>query len=191
MTAEAFGLLGANVGLVAVIAAVGGWLLYVRLRGIPQPPSFSDLEASYSDLSNQMSVMREQQAADHREMRQLRTEIARLDVAYAELRIAFMALAAEFLAETGKAPQTQLPPAPAPTPATVTTTEPVKLARLIETLFSLDEMAGLAFDLGLDGDVTGETTSARARSLVAQANRRGLMDRLIALCREQRPEGGF
>ena len=190
MTAEALGLLGANLGLVALVALIGGWLLYVRLRGIPPSPSFSDLEASYSELSEQMSVMRDQQAADHGTIRQLRAEMNRLDTAYMELRQAFMALVNEFAAETGHAPKTQLPAVPSATAAT-TAAQPAKLARLIAALFSLEEMTGLAFELGIDGAITGETTTARAQSLVGQANRRGLTARLIELCREQRPEGGF
>ena len=192
MTAEALGLLGANLGLVVLVAIIFGWLMYVRLRGIPPSPSFTDLEASYSDLSEQVGIMREQQAADHATIRQLRTEFNRLDTAYMELRQAFISLAHEFMSETGKAPATQLPSVPpAATPASVTTEEPAKLAKLIVAAFSLDEMTGLAFELGIDGSVNGDTTTARARSLVGQANRRGLMERLITLCREQRPGGGF
>lgn len=75
--------------------------------------------------------------------------------------------------------------------AGVTTAQPARLAKMIAAQFALDEMTGLAFELGIEGDVTGETTAARAQSLVGQANRRGLMERLISLCREQRPVGGF
>lgn len=193
MTVEALGLLGANLSLVALAALIFGWLMYVRLKGIPPSPSFSDLEASYSELSEQMSVMRDQQAADHGTIRQLRAEMNRLDTAYMELRQAFMALVNEFAAETGHAPETQLPDVPVTTTAVTTTAvgRPGQLAKLITERFSLEEITNLAFELGIDGDVTGASTKTRAQSLVGQANRRGLTERLIELCREQRPGGGF
>lgn len=65
------------------------------------------------------------------------------------------------------------------------------VARLIDECFSREEIDGLAFELGLDGKLTGETTEARASSLVLAASRRGILARLVELCRAQRPDGGF
>ena len=49
----------------------------------------------------------------------------------------------------------------------------------------------LAFELGIDGAVSGDTAATRAVSLVNVARRRGLLVRLIELCRSERPDGGF
>ena len=50
---------------------------------------------------------------------------------------------------------------------------------------------GLAFELGIDGALTGETVNARAQSLVRVAQQRGRLLKLVELCRRERPEGGF
>lgn len=64
------------------------------------------------------------------------------------------------------------------------------LGRQIQEHFSRDEIDGLAFELGVNDAMSGDTNAARARELVQVAFRRGLLVRLIALYREQRPEEG-
>lgn len=84
-------------------------------------------------------------------------------------------------------------PPPEPRQWTVSPT-PVDLARLARTIqdrFSIEEMNNLAFDLGLDGTISGDTVAARAMSLVSAARRRGMLGRLVERCRQERPDGGF
>ena len=66
-----------------------------------------------------------------------------------------------------------------------------RLVKTIEARFSFYEMNNLAFELGIDGAISGDTAAARAVSLVNVARRRGLLVRLIELCRSERPDGGF
>ena len=68
-----------------------------------------------------------------------------------------------------------------------------RLASHIAARFSLSEVNGLAFDLGqsIADALTGETVQARAQSLVRAAQQRGLLLRLVELCRQERPAGGF
>ena len=66
----------------------------------------------------------------------------------------------------------------------------VDLWQRIETSFSLEEMTDLGFQLGI-GESRTETAGARARELVNAARRRHLLDNLVDLCREERPNGGF
>ena len=68
-----------------------------------------------------------------------------------------------------------------------------RLASHIAARFSLGEVNGLAFDLGqsIADALTGETVQARAQSLVRAAQQRGLLLRLVELCRQERPAGGF
>ena len=68
---------------------------------------------------------------------------------------------------------------------------PATLARQIAVRFSLEEIDELAFELGMAGTLTGETLDGRASSLVMAATRREVVPRLVELCREKRPEGGF
>ena len=86
------------------------------------------------------------------------------------------------------------PPAPAPDPRgqKAETERQVHLYQMIEHQFDVDEVNGLAFDLGIPPDeLTGGTGAARARALVLYAQRRGKLNALIDLCRRERPNGGF
>ena len=66
------------------------------------------------------------------------------------------------------------------------------LATLIVAAFSRDEIDGLAFDVGIDPEsLGGETKATRARELVTAARQQGRLERLVEVCREFRPDGGF
>ena len=68
----------------------------------------------------------------------------------------------------------------------------VSLPTLIVAAFSRDEIDGLAFDVGIDPEsLGGETKAARARELVTAARQQGRLERLVEVCREFRPDGGF
>lgn len=184
-------LLSLVVTLVVFTTGLGAWLVYINLMRRVPPTAYQTMERTMADMTQQMSELREQQAADHQAMRSLRSEVARLDARLAVWQDYARTLARMLENATGQEP----PPEPADaTPAPVTLTavgRPGQLAKLITERFSLDEITNLAFELGIDGDVTGASTKTRAQSLVGQANRRGLTERLIELCREQRPGGGF
>ena len=66
------------------------------------------------------------------------------------------------------------------------------LPALIVAAFSRDGVDGLAFDVGIDPEsLGGETKAARARELVTAARQQGKLERLVEVCREFRPDGGF
>lgn len=66
-----------------------------------------------------------------------------------------------------------------------------RLAQTIAARFSPEEIDGLAFDLDVTAFMEGDTPKARARALVDAAKRRGLILRLIDLCRAQNPAGEY
>lgn len=66
-----------------------------------------------------------------------------------------------------------------------------RLKQLIAELFDAEEIATLAFDLGLSRSLKGDTPDERARALVGAAGRRGKLDKLTSLARQERPDGGF
>lgn len=79
-----------------------------------------------------------------------------------------------------------------PAKRTVKAGDPAALRKKIVAAFSLREISDLAFELDVDPDeVSGETASDRARSLVTYFQDRGRLDELVALCREKRENGGF
>ena len=130
-------------------------------------------EAEIEELRAQIHELREGRIADHALLQEW--------IAYARQIGAMLRQA------TGQEP----PPEPAGRTRGVSPGDLARLARTIESRFSLDEITNLAFELGIDGAVVGDTPAARAVSLVNVARRRGLLVRLVELCRAERPEGGF
>ncbi len=129
-------------------------------------------EGEIEDLRRQIHELREGRIADHALLQEW--------IAYAR-RLGQMLREA-----TGQEP----PPEPQARPRNITA-DRSQLARHIAGRFSLSEIDGLAFELGMEGQVNGDTVEARAISLVAVAQRRGLLLRLVELCRKERPNGGF
>lgn len=130
-------------------------------------------DAEIEDLRAQIHELREGRIADHALLQEWITYARRLG---AMLREA-----------TGQEPPSEPGALARPiSPGSIT-----RLVRTIEARFSLDEMNNLAFELGIDGAISGDTQAARAVSLVNVARRRGLLVRLIELCRAERPDGGF
>jgi hypothetical protein len=65
------------------------------------------------------------------------------------------------------------------------------LAMKIAECFSLDEIDDLAMELDMGVALTGDSLENRASSLVLTAWRRQRLSELVALCRRDRPKGGF
>ncbi len=58
----------------------------------------------------------------------------------------------------------------------------------LRTRFSLEEIAGLCFELGIEADdLPGDTRQSRARALTQHAARLGKLDDLLALIKRERP----
>lgn len=145
-------------------------------------------------LQRSMISSQSRQDKQDEEIEDLRNQIHELREGYIAIRallqewIAYgRRLGAMFREVTGQEP----PPEPAEHIKPVSPGTIVRLARTIEARFSFDEMNNLAFELGIDGAVSGDTAATRAVSLVNVARRRGLLVRLVELCRAERPEGGF
>lgn len=119
--------------------------------------------------------------SDHRDMRD---ELARVEAQLAISQERIRQLERVFREETGHEPPYTAPAAARPAGAE-------GLSRRIAGRFSLDEINDLAFELGLDGALSGESLENRASSLVKIALQRDMLSRLVALCRQRRPDGGF
>ena len=129
-------------------------------------------EAEIEDLRRQIHELREGRIADHALLQEW--------INYAR-RLATM-----FTEATGKEP----PPEPQTQRRDIGTDER-RLANLILVRFSESEMRDLALELGIEGHVNGGTASEYAGKLVTVARQRGLLLRLVELCRRERPNGGF
>ena len=166
-----------------ILAAIGvAWLWHTSARPsiierlersmVSNQSRLDGQEAEIDDLRRRIAELREGRIADHALLQEWITYARRLG----EL------LRAATGQEPPPEPQTQLRNVSA---------DRSQLARHIAARFSLSEIDGLAFELGMDGQVNGDTVEARAISLVAVAQRRGLLLRLVELCRRERPNGGF
>ena len=114
----------------------------------------------------------------------LRDELARVEAQLAISQERIRQLERAFREETGhEPPYVEVPP--------VRPAGAAGLARRIAARFSLDEVNGLAFELGLDGALAGDSLESRASSLVKIATQNDVLTKLVALCRRDRPAGGF
>ena len=129
-------------------------------------------EGEIDDLRRQIVELREGRIADHALLQEW--------INYAR-RLATM-----FTEATGKEP----PPEPQTRRRDIGTDER-RVANLILVRFSESEMRDLALELGIEGHVNGGTAAEYAGKLVTAAQQRGLLLRLVELCRQERPEGGF
>jgi hypothetical protein len=129
-------------------------------------------EGEIDDLRRQIVELREGRIADHALLQEW--------INYAR-RLATM-----FTEATGKEP----PPEPQTRRRDIGTDER-RVANLILVRFSESEMRDLALELGIEGHVNGGTAAEYAGKLVTVARQRGLLLRLVELCRRERPQGGF
>ena len=129
-------------------------------------------EGEIDDLRRQIVELREGRIADHALLQEW--------INYAR-RLATM-----FTEATGKEP----PPEPQTRHRDIGTDER-RVANLILVRFSESEMRDLALELGIEGHVNGGTAAEYAGKLVTVARQRGLLLRLVELCRRERPQGGF
>ena len=129
-------------------------------------------EGEIDDLRRQIVELREGRIADHALLQEW--------INYAR-RLATM-----FTEATGKEP----PPEPQTRRRDIGTDER-RVANLILVGFSESEMRDLALELGIEGHVNGGTAAEYAGKLVTVARQRGLLLRLVELCRRERPQGGF
>lgn len=129
-------------------------------------------ELEVDDLRRQIVELREGRIADHALLQEWITYARRLGQMLREA--------------TGQEP----PVEPQALPRSVAV-DAGRLARAIAAKFTGADIDTLAFELGLDGRLSGEAVPERAVSLVKVAQQRELLLRLVELCRRERPEGGF
>lgn len=166
----------------AFVAAAGVSYFVIAQARRKTPATWQEMEARFDrqqarldaqakridQLEAEIDDLREGRVIDHEEMRELRDGIGLL------------------VEQIRKANMT-----PVWTPENVKRrprTGQTALARQIEQLFTLDEIDGLAFDMGIDkGQLSGDTLGPRARALVAFAADRGRLNELRRAVTDARP----
>lgn len=139
--------------------------------------TYATMEQTIRDMSIRMAELEEAQRSSNLLIVEIEHELA-LWRAYARLTY-------KRLRELGDTEH------PAP-PDVQRSTVPINrqnIQKEIAARFSMDEINDLAFQLGLQDDVTGETVSSRAKSLVLAAGRRDILPKLVEIAKRDRPSG--
>ena len=172
VTAMAVGLLVVLAGLGLAVGTVAWLWRSLQSAGAGYVARLDAQEVEIEDLWRQIHELRESRISDHALLQDWITHARRL--------------AGMFREATGNEP----PAEPASSPRNMVA-DMGRLAATIALRFTVSDINGLGFELGIDGALTGETVNARAQSLVRVAQQRAKLLRLVELCRQQRPEGGF
>lgn len=189
---------------VALVISIANYLV-VR-RSLPhrwggEEPPVDRMPQAYRVMEASLTSQAARLDAQSRRMDELEAEIvaqraahqAEMGALRAELEEAYRGIKTLLrqLGEAKIAPEWS-PPSPAPLPVKRKGGGGDVLARRIASAFSREEIDGLAFDVEIDPEsLGGESKGARVRELVTAAAQQGKLNRLVELCRELRPEGGF
>lgn len=172
-----------TVAVVLLMAAVVGWAAFIAARRTT-PDTLHHYEQALAEM--QQRLERAEQRGDRQQVR-IDNQQVRIDQLQAALAAEqdYSRALARAMRDAGLEP----PPRPEATPRP--TSDTAGLARRVAECYSLEELDGLAFELGLADAVTGEALENRAASLVMAALRRGILSELVAIARRERPRGGF
>lgn len=173
-------IIGASIALVGIMALLSGYLAYAAARRVPAD-AYRRYEHAIADM--QQRLERTEQRSDRQQ-----EQIDRLRDALVMEQDYNRALA-RAMRDAGLEPPPR-PEPPRPEPAR-NSSDLAGLARKVAACFSMEEIDTLAFEMQMDGAVTGESLENRAASLVRAALRRGQLAQLIEIARRERPKGCF
>ena len=174
------------------LALVGIVLLW---RDVIQPDALAKMEVIAASTEARMDRMRASQDRLQNELEELRgemlsdrEELADMKIEMAEWRHG-MTLVFEQMRVANLTPAWQPRQRPARQTSKPSSRANNTLAARIARQFNMDELNGLAYDMGVvSEEFSGQTTTARARELVDMAYRRGFSAALIKRINELRPE---
>lgn len=167
--------IGAAIGVVALMAVLAGLMAFIAARRAP-PEAYQHYEQTLADM--QQRLERTERRSDRQQ-----EQIDRLREALAAEQDYSRALA-RAMRDAGLEP-------PARPEARPPHSDTAALARRVAECYSVEELDGLAMELNIDGALTGDSLENRAASLVMTALRRGKLSELVAIARRDRPRGGF
>lgn len=159
----------------ALLLSIPGWLSIYIVRRREPPTAYETMEHTIKELSAQVRVM-------HQEMQKMRARVAELSLGVSVLSGQIRRLNHE-------------PEWKDATSVALSEDEGYDTADLQKRMtrqFNIEELNDLAYQMKIDTGELGENTkSGRARAIISYAERRGELSRLVALCRQLRPRGGF
>lgn len=159
----------------AVLLSIPGWWAIYTVRRHEPPTAYATMEQTIQELSDQVRKM-------HQEMQALRARIAELS-----LGVSVLSGQIRRLNHEPEWTDRQTPVQPEDVDY-----DTAALQRRMARHFNIEELNDLAYQMRIDtGELGEDTKSGRARAIIAYAERRGELPRLVALCRQLRPNGGF
>lgn len=165
--------------LAAALVVTNLWQMW---RATVRPGALEKLERTLTSQANRMEMQNKRIDALEAEIDELREGRA----GDHELLQSWIAYARKTTARLKELTGEEPPPEPSAKPPR---TGRATLSRLIGQRFNVDEIDGLAFELGLEKDeLSGDTRAARARALVSWAADRGLLSELGRRVEAARPE---
>lgn len=165
------------IAIAAVIIGAAAWAIYVYF-----PANVRKWNNLTMELSNRLAALENDRQRDYTEMQRLRLRLT-------ELEIGVRVLIAQ-VKRLGEAPEWNGHDTAEPIDASPAPVDETALYRTIAALFDVDEIDNLAFQLGISPDeIEGKRRDTRARYLVQHTARRGMVDDLVELVRQLRPEG--
>lgn len=180
--------------LIGVILAPGLLAFSRGLKKDLHQDGHEAMEHTLAQLYERLDVVESMRQSDHEDLIRYSTELGRTGILLERWR-SYARLLLSILEKYNEKP----PPPPQEINGTpeyryylpVSESDPRRLKNRMIMAFSADEVNSLAFDLGLLDALSGDTLTERTERLIDVARRRGKIGQLLALCREQRPEGGF
>lgn len=164
-----------------ILGGITSLWAYVRARQ-RTPDVIANFNRTVAEMSERLRIVEHDRQRDHLLIMRLQTAL--------EVQRAYSRLLADRLRQAGIL---DIPPAP----DTAVDVEPpvvnrATLVAILASLFNVDEINDLAFQMDIDADdLSGDTVTARARALVTYCHRHGTMDVLIKTARVLRPDGGI
>lgn len=158
---------------------------------IPARPTMRDLYQLVATLSQQITnqgqelqAVREELVREYEhqqsEVRVNAADIRRLNAEFARLRVEVEGLKGWQMGHAFTCPFTGM---------SARTAVRAQLQHLLHQAFSLEEVNLLAFRIGVTADdLRGETLAARVQELVLHCERRGMVNFLLEMCRNERPD---
>lgn len=148
---------------------------------IDEATAYQTMERTLADLSHQLSELQTGRRADHLTLLRV---LGELEIWKAYSRKLYQRLQDANVPDIPALPDVEVA-------LEVDSIDDGKLYREMTLRFNMSEIDDIAFVLGIDESISGDTVAAKARSLVREARKREILLELLTYVRQERPKGDW
>lgn len=148
---------------------------------IDEATAYQTMERTLADLSHQLSELQTGRRADHLTLLRV---LGELEIWKAYSRKLYQRLQDANVPDIPALPDVEVA-------LEVDSIDDGKLYREMTLRFNMSEIDDIAFVLGIDESISGDTVAAKTRSLVREARKRGILLELLTYVRQERPKGDW